>query len=218
MMTLPKKYAEEVILVCQRTVLEPLLMNEGFISANDDIWAGISAAFPMRRGEAELDQSVIQLVSFFLVTYKGKCLTHKRAKKQPEKRLIDVRAIGFSGHINESDEKDLFARDLFEPTDSGPYVNRELSEEVSLSLNSNNPISFYGYIWDPSDDLGRQHIGLFYEVPCDGEFTVLEPGLITDARFDSLETIVSNVDEYGSWSKIILSALDSQKLILKRAK
>jgi predicted NUDIX family phosphoesterase len=218
MMMLPKKYAEEIILVCQRIALEPLLKNEGYIPADDEVWAGISAAFPMRRGDAEIDQSVIQLVSFFLVTNKGECLTHKRCKKQPEKRLIDVRAVGFSGHINESDSKDLFVRDLFEPTDSTPYVNRELSEEVSLSLNSKNPISFHGYIWEPSDDMGRQHIGLLYEVPCNGEFKILEPGLIADAHFDSLETVANSIDEYSSWSKIILSAIDNQKLILRRAK
>lgn len=217
-MTLPKKYAEEIILVCQRSALEPLLRAEGFVPADDEVWAGISEAFPMRRGDAEVDQSVIQLVSFFLVTNKGECLTHKRCKKQPEKRLVDVRAIGFSGHINESDGKDLFVRDLFEPTDSTPYVNRELSEEVSLGLNSQNPISFHGYIWEPSDDMGRQHIGLLYEVPCNREFKILEPGLITDAHFDSLDTIESNIDGYGSWSKIIIAAINNKKLALQRTK
>lgn len=217
-MTLPKKYAEEIILVCQRSALEPLLKTEGFVPADDEVWAGISAAFPMRRGDAEMDQSVIQLVSFFLVMNRGECLTHKRCKKQPEKRLIDVRAIGFSGHINESDGKDLFVRDLFEPTDSTPYVNRELSEEVSLVLNSQNPISFHGYIWEPSDNMGRQHIGLLYKVPCNREFNILEPGLIADAHFDSLETIESNIDEYGSWSKIIIAAIYNKTLKLQRAK
>lgn len=217
MTTLPKKYAEEIILVCKRTALEPLLQNEGFIPADDAIWMGISEAFPMQRADAESDQSVIQLVSFFLVTNDGECLTHKRCKKQPEKRLIDIRAIGFSGHINESDGKDLFVRDLFEPNDSYPYVNRELSEEVSLSLDSNNPISFHGYIWEPSDAMGRQHLGLLYEVPCSRNFEILEPGLITDARFDSLDVIAENIDNYSSWTKIILSAINNKSLILKKA-
>ena len=217
-MKLPKKYAEEKILVCKRESLEPLLNEEGFIPPDEEIWKSVMSAFPMRRGDAENDMSVIQLVSFFLVTNNKKYLTHKRTKKQPEKRLIDVRAMGFSGHINDSDSNSLFVGDLFEPTESSPYVNRELSEEVSLTLNSQKPISFHGYIWEPSDEVGRQHIGLLYEVQSDGEFTILEPGLISDAHFDSLEEIGSEINEYGSWSKILILAIKTKALILQKEK
>lgn len=211
---LPKKYAEEIILVCKKDKLLPSLNKEGFIESNEKIWNAISLAFPMRRDRAEIEKSVIQLVSFFLVTYGNKLLTHKRCKKQPEKRLIDIRAIGFSGHINKSDGIDLTVRDLFEPTYSSPYVNRELSEEVSLNIEVSKHISFNGFIWEPSDDMGRQHIGLLYDVPCNGRFEILEPGLITNARFDSLNKIREELDNYGSWTRIILSAIEQKELTI----
>ncbi len=219
MIYLPKKYAEEIILVCDRRNFEPLVTDEGFLPCNKEIWEALSKnVFPMRRGDAEIDQSVIQLVSYFLVSHRGTFLTHKRCKKQPEKRLIDVRAIGFSGHINEADGRDLFIKDLFEPTGSFPYVNRELSEEVSLDLSSQNPISFHGYIWEPSDSMGRQHVGLMYEVPCNGDFKILEPGLISEAKFQTVEEIAKDLESYGSWSRIVLSAITDQKVLLRGVK
>ncbi|MDP3608649.1 MAG: hypothetical protein U1D41_16820 [Nitrosomonas sp.] len=211
---LAKKYADESVLVCQRSDMTPLLTHSGVLPASPLIWKAICHATPMRRIDAEADTSVIQLVSYFLILHRGKFLTHRRTKRQPEKRLTDIRSLGFSGHICKHDTNQLLGNDLFEPSlEDAPYLNRELAEEVSVKLESKNPIRFGGYIWDPSDTLGLQHLALLYIVPTNGDYKILEPGLITDARFESLLEIKSKLELYTTWSRLLINELEVNKTI-----
>jgi len=208
---LPKKYAEESVLVCSRAKLELLIHGVGVIPSCNELWAEISNAFPMKRGIAEENTDVVQLVSYFVVLNNNKLLTHKRSKRQPEKRLVNIKSVGFSGHIMESDADKLYNFDMFEPSLITPYINRELAEEVKVKLNPDFPISFVGYIWEPSDALGKQHLGLMYIVPCDGSFTIMEPGLLTQARFESMVDINSTIDNYTTWSRMVINYLNNNK-------
>lgn len=202
---MPKKYAQEMVLVCERSRLEKILGQGGLIKPNDEILSSLSSANPMLRINAENDLTVIQLVAYYIIINNGEILTHKRTKRQPEKRLVNIRSLGFSGHINTNDQLVLKTLEIFEESQNYPYITRELAEEVKINLSSNNPITFEGLLWDPSDDIGIQHLALIYYVYTDKEYEILEPGLITDARFEAVHDIKNNIDEYTTWSKIILS-------------
>lgn len=211
--TLAKKYAQERVLVVPRPLIEQSVGRRGVGPITDSLFETLMRATPMRRDLAEDTIEVTQLVAYFVVRSGNEVLTHKRSKKQPEKRLTNVRSLGFSGHMTDDDLQSLMSYDFFHGDGLGSYTNRELAEEVRVNLSSEHPISLRCCIWDPSDTLGQQHIGLVYEVPTDGKFEVLEPGLIVDARFESISSIRSSITSYTSWSQLLLAASEGDDFL-----
>ena len=53
---------------------------------------------------------------------------------------------------------------------------------------------------------GQQHLGLVYVVHAEEQFTVLEPGLITDAKFEGLPDIRAAYDKFTSWTRLLLES------------
>ena len=204
--TLPKKYASEQVLVVTYDAVSSLLPSKGVFPVNDSLLGLISVPQTMRRDLAEESTAMTQLVAYYVIINDGRLLTHRRTRRQPEKRLTDVRAIGISGHMISSDLKTLTTGDLFHEGDHAGYANRELAEEISVRVSSKAPIRLAGFIWEPVDDFGKQHLGLLYIVPAERDFRVLEPGLIGNADFVDPDQIMANIGEYTSWSKLLLDS------------
>lgn len=203
---LPKKYADEQVLVVSYDSISSLLPTVGIWPVSEPLLDLIAAPCTMRRDDAEQTTAVTQLVAYYVVTNGGRLLTHRRTRRQPEKRLTDIRAIGLSGHMTASDLQTLTTGDLFHEGERGGYANRELAEEIAVRVSSAHPIELRGFVWDPVDDFGKQHVGLLYSVPAESDFKVLEPGLIGDARFSSLAEILESIDTYTSWSRLLLQS------------
>jgi predicted NUDIX family phosphoesterase len=212
--TLPKKYAEERVIVLPYTKIQSLFPGTGVWPIQENLLQSFGGATTMRRDDAERTVDFTQLVSYFVITHGTTVLTHRRTKRQPEKRLTSVRAVGFSGHMTDSDLHNLVGRDFFHQDGRSGYANRELAEEVSVHLHSDTPIALRCCIWEPIDDFGKQHLGLVYEVPTDGSFRVLEPGLIADALFESVDDVRARVTEYSSWSRLLLERSSPDDLML----
>lgn len=204
--TLPKKYANEQVLVVTYDAVIALLPSVGVFPVNEALLELISLPQTMRRDEAEKSTAMTQLVAYYVVMNDGHLLTHRRTRRQPEKRLTDVRAIGLSGHMTTSDLNTLTTGDLFHEGDHAGYANRELAEEIAVRVSSKAPIKLAGFIWEPIDDFGRQHLGLLYIVPAEREFRVLEPGLIGSADFLTPDEISASINDYTSWSKLLLDS------------
>lgn len=213
--TLPKKYAQERVLVVPRQSIEVAVQRQGVIPVTEQLLQLFANAKSMRRDLAEETLEFTQLVAYFVVVAGTDVLTHKRSKRQPEKRLTDIRAIGFSGHMTEMDLQTFSSRDLFHGNGISGYANRELAEEVKVIISSENPISMRCCLWDSYDDLGKQHIGLVFEVPIAGSFEILEPGLITDAQFESLDDIRANLLDYTSWSQLLARSTAGNDLLAR---
>lgn len=203
---LPKKYAEESLIVVPYVTVSELLPGAGVWPVSEALLNLISTPSAMRRADAELTTEVTQLISYYVVKNGDRILTHWRTRRQPEKRLTGVRAVGLSGHMTISDLPGLTTQDLFHQGSASGYANRELAEEVSVQITSEYPISLRCCIWEPVDDFGKQHLGLVYLVPAKEEIKVLEPGLIADATFERVSDIRANYRNFTSWSRLLLES------------
>ncbi len=157
----------------------------------------------MERNLAEEDQSVIQFVSSFIVRYENKYLTYMRSKRLPESRLHNYYSIPFGGHLNPDDNLPLF--DIFDPKVAESVLVRELREELRFNKNRMPRIKFKGLLYDTSTLMGRQHLGVLYDVYLESpEFTIGERGFLMNAKFETLDEIEARINEFENWSRIIV--------------
>jgi predicted NUDIX family phosphoesterase len=204
MKSLPKKYAQEDVMVLDRSAVDEFCITcgVGHLPLNSpDI---LSRAWPMKRERAENETNYVQLVAYYLVEGCEGYLTHRRTSRQPEQRLVNVRSLGFSGHLGPKDMEELLHRDLFGADQPMGFTNRELGEEVEVKVGPQATSSLRRYIWDPSEPLGAQHLALVCHITDAKEFRILEPGLITDAKFESVEKILAKLPLYSSWTRLLL--------------
>lgn len=200
---------DEDVLVFNRDRLSEFIKSPGLETDNRDLAAVFRAAFSMPRVEAEDDTSVIQLVSFYVVSHLGLILTHKRTRRLPESRLHGFYSIGFGGHLNPDDVPTLFLNQLTDATTAYPFLNRELEEE--LILPTAPEMKFEGLLYDDSRPVSRQHIGLVYSIEVDSdEFEIGERGFLTDAKFESTDQIQERIDDFENWSQLIAQKLSSR--------
>lgn len=148
-------------------------------------------AVPMLRYLAETDASVKQIVAYVILRDRqGRIYLTRR--KDGDERLVGRASIGTGGHI-----------DGGEAFETGMY--RELKEEVGLTPDDVLYNQFSGYIYDPSDDVGKVHVGFVYLA------TVQDPSLVSIQEteklvgewvdYDTLKTIYEN-GELESWSEL----------------
>lgn len=148
-------------------------------------------AVPMLRYLAETDASVKQIVAYVILRDRqGRIFLTRR--KDGDERLVGRASIGTGGHI---DGGEAFATGM----------NRELKEEVGLTPDDVLYNQFSGYIYDPSDDVGKVHVGFVYLA------TVQDPARVSIQEkekligewvdYDTLKTIYEN-GELESWSEI----------------
>lgn len=148
-------------------------------------------AVPMLRYLAETDASVKQIVAYVILRDRqGRIYLTRR--KDGDERLVGRASIGTGGHI---DGGEAFATGMY----------RELKEEVGLTPDDVLYNQFSGYINDPSDDVGKVHVGFVYLA------TVQDPSLVSIQEtekligewvdYDTLKTIYEN-GELESWSEI----------------
>ena len=214
---LPRKYADESVLVVPYESINSILQGVGVWPVSEALLKLISTPSTMRRDDAERTTAVTQLVAYYIVLNGARLLTHRRTRRQPEKRLTAIRAIGLSGHMTTADLQTLATRDLFHQGAASGYANRELAEEVAVRVSSHEPIALQCCVWEPTDDFGKQHLGLVYVVPAEKEFRVLEPGLIADAAFQGLSEVRSSLVEFSSWSRLLLESTYFSQVLSSRA-
>jgi predicted NUDIX family phosphoesterase len=156
----------------------------------------------MRRQDAEEDDSVIQLVSVFVVRFEGRILTYKRTKRLPESRLHGYYSIGFGGHLNPEDLKPLL--NIFDPDVASPLLLRELGEELRLKGEAPR-LRYRGLLYDDSRPVSRQHLGITYDVFLQSErFEIGERGFLMDAKFETLEEIIARRENFENWSWVLI--------------
>lgn len=202
-----KALLDEDIVVFDTAILRHFFPSNGITQLDPQLgWDLISQTYPMQRVEAEATYDVIQLVSQFLVIHHGKIATHKRTRRLPEARLHGVHSLLFGGHLNPDDIAPLFSP--FDPVNGPAYITRELSEEVRI-LNGDPTLQLIGSIYDPRQDVSRQHLGVLYtvRVPDQCDIQIGERGFLQQLAFESADEIEGHLSEFENWSELVHRSL-----------
>jgi predicted NUDIX family phosphoesterase len=198
-----KALVEEQILVFPASSLARYIPGVGLFAGEFDQDALFLECVPMRRLDAEEDFSVIQLVSVFVIKHGDRYLTYKRTKRLPESRLHGVYSIAFGGHLNPEDLKPLL--NIFNPELAFPVLERELREEIRFESLGPTSISYRGMLYDDSREVSRQHLGLTYQVAAESNhFEIGERGFLIDAKYETLDEILSRREQFENWSLILI--------------
>jgi predicted NUDIX family phosphoesterase len=166
--------------------------------------------FSCKRKDAELNNSLIQLVSVFITRYKNKYLTFKRTKRLPESRLHGYYSIGFGGHITFDELLPMFnifdpnhISNLSDPNYRSIFIIKELSEELKLQYTPK--ITYRGLIYDDSKEVSIIHLGIMYDVTLDNaNYEIGERGFLIDPKFEDIQAICKRKDDFENWSQIII--------------
>jgi predicted NUDIX family phosphoesterase len=161
---------------------------------------------PMERSIAEEDDSVIQLVSGFVVQYQGRVLTYKRTKRLPESRLHGEYSVLFGGHLNPDDISPLF--NIFAP-EHACLMERELNEE--LRLHTSYKLTLRGVLYDNARAVSRQHLAIVFDVDlASPDYLVGERGFLQQDKFETWEDVSDRLGDFENWSQLLFSIYAAQ--------
>jgi len=66
-------------------------------------------------------------------------------------------------------------------------------------------LRYRGLLYDDSRPVSRQHLGITYDVFLRSEkFEIGERGFLMDAKFETLDEIISRREEFENWSWILI--------------
>lgn len=160
------------------------------------------------RADCETDESLKQFLPYLVVTNpKGELFSYYRGGAGHEARLHGNISIGLGGHVDE-----------LPPYVGGVYLHallereahRELKEEIGVSVSAH--IDFSGVIIDPTNPVGRVHLGLLAHVrlsETDWLYLELEEGMIEKGEFRSLMDLrrPETYDRLENWSRAVVDHL-----------
>ncbi len=193
---------DENILVFDRDMLRSFIPKNGLSPAQVDHNGLVNACYPMKRADAEVNFSVVQLVSVYVVRYRSQIATYKRTKRLPEKRLQSVYSCFFGGHLNPDDILPLFRLDGKEHAKY--FAERELHEEVRLASPPSS-IRFRGLLYDPRSQVSTQHLGVVFVVSLEAKaLQIGERGFLTDLRFETKSDIRRRIKQFENWSELLI--------------
>lgn len=199
---------DEYLAVFDKSILNQIVDNNGLNEVKIDSNWFKENCFSKVRKDAELDFSVVQLISVFLIKFGNNIITHTRSARAPESRLHGERSIIFGGHITYDEVNTLF--DPFDPNSSHPFIERELEEEITI-LN-NYQMTPVGLLYDSNREVSSQHLGLVYIVEMnDSEYEIGEKGYHINDELTEINDVIDNKNEYENWSVELIN-----KIIKKR--
>jgi predicted NUDIX family phosphoesterase len=159
----------------------------------------------VRRGDAETNEDLKQLIPYVIVTHGGKILCYVRGKKSGETRLASKASIGIGGHINDSDGSLSSNEDI-----SKAYkiaMEREINEE--LNIPGGYTYSTVAILNDDSNSVGRVHLGMVHMVVTnDDNVTFAEPDVIMDVSWKTLPELKA-MTNLENWSSICVEVIEA---------
>lgn len=200
--------AEEHVLVLPTSEFRALGHFQGFSPDLDTYLPALldSTELSYRpRGQMEQDPSFKQLIPYMVFRHTGadgvpQLFQYTRGGGQGEKRLHAKRSVGIGGHISTDDAEAGAIADVYRVG-----MLRELAEEVILETAYTE--TCVGLINDDETPVGQVHLGVVHL------FDVSEPLVqpreteILDAGFRPAKEILAELDQFESWSQIVVRAL-----------
>jgi predicted NUDIX family phosphoesterase len=192
----------EEVLVVDRGLVERIGMFQGLTLDTDRYLAELLDPRHYRfvvRHKAEQDESLKQLIPYFLICHDARVWCYVRGKKSGEGRLVSKASIGIGGHINNLDEN------LFEDVYSRAAI-RELEEEVRLPKGYTHRI--VGLLNDDLTPVGRVHLGVIHVLKVTSPDVSRREDVITESGFKTLAELRAMNDRLETWSQICLEQID----------
>jgi predicted NUDIX family phosphoesterase len=197
---------DEQILVIPESVIAEIGTLQGFEPDVDRFLRPIlqsdQLSFRPRR-EMETDPRFKQLIPYVLLQWTDeygeiRLFAYTRGGGSGESRLHAKRSIGIGGHISAED-----AAGGADPYRAG--MQRELDEEVEIG--SPFAESMEGLIYDPSNDVGRVHLGVVHRLVLERPAVRSNEADLADGGFVSLTELRQDFDRLETWSQLVLQAL-----------
>ncbi len=157
------------------------------------------------RGEMEQDPSFKQLIPYVLFRYvdstgTARLFQYKRGGGQGEQRLHAKRSVGVGGHISTLDAQAGTAHEVYREG-----MQRELDEEVVIEAGFTDKL--VGLINDDETPVGQVHLGVVHLYEVDSPNVHPREDDILDAGFKPIEELLNELDQFESWSEIVVKAL-----------
>lgn len=149
----------------------------------------------------EQDPSYKQLIPYCIFVHNGNVFNYRRGSAQGESRLHSKRSIGVGGHICTLD-KDGENHAYLEG------MQREIDEEISIT--GGHQDKCVGMINDDDSEVGKVHLGIVHLFELDQAKVFPKEASMLEAGFSSPEELLSERDQFESWSQICLEALFSR--------
>lgn len=197
----PMRNDLESILVVERRLIEQIGMFQGLMLDTDRYLPVLLDPRRYRfvpRHAAEEDESLKQLIPYFVITHGDRVWCYVRGKKSGEGRLVAKASIGIGGHINNED-LDLFG-DVYSTA-----ALRELTEEVAIGAPYTQKI--VALLNDDSTPVGRVHLGVVHVLRATTEDVRKAEEVITESGFRTLEELRAMRERMETWSQICLDQL-----------
>jgi predicted NUDIX family phosphoesterase len=156
------------------------------------------------RPDMETDPSFKQLIPYCILQHRDEAgvlwlYQYRRGSGQGEARLHALRSIGIGGHISSVDAAD---------GTGSPYLEglkRELEEELAIDCSFEERC--VGLLNDDGNDVGRVHLGVVHLLELDSREVRPREVDLANAGFERLENILTEIDQFETWSQICLRAL-----------
>lgn len=193
----------ENILVVERSLIERIGMFQGLMLDTDRYLPTLLKPRNYRfvpRPDAEQNDSLKQLIPYFLIVHDDRIWCYVRGKKSGETRLVAKASMGIGGHINNQD-LDLFG-DVYETA-----ALRELKEEVVIEGPYTDRIA--ALLNDDSTPVGRVHLGVVHVLRTTTNDVRKREGVITESGFRTLDELRAMRDRMETWSQICLDQMDA---------
>lgn len=204
-MSATETQTEEHILVVPESVVTSIGTIVGFEADVDRFLPSILRSDQLSfqpRSQMEADPSYKQLIPYVLLEWNDngvtKLFTYTRGGGGGEARLHAKRSVGIGGHISRED-----AADGTDPYSTG--MQRELSEEVQLE--SGYQESRVGLLYDPSNDVGKVHLGVVHKFVLDEPHVKSNEAELAEGGFVSIDELRNDIDRLETWSQLAITAL-----------
>ena len=153
-----------------------------------------------------IGSQLVQVLPYVVLTYKGQVLTYARSPSGGEAKLHGLRSIGFGGHIDIEDfvEAKNSYGDAQMHSSIAIATERELDEELGLSIQINTLDEFKYCLIDTTNPVGQVHMGspVFIEID---DPSILKPNHeILDLKWVTEDQLQKDKDLYEGWSQILI--------------
>jgi len=197
---------EEQILVIPESFILSIGTIDGFESDVDRFLNPILSSDQLSfkpRSAMEIDPRFKQLIPYVLLEWTDsegdtKLFTYTRGGGGGEKRLHAKRSVGIGGHISDED-----AANGTDPYATG--MHREISEEIQLE--SSYRESTEGLLYDPSNDVGKVHLGVVHRFVLSTPSVKSNEADLADGGFVSVDELKADLNQLETWSQIAIKAL-----------
>jgi len=155
----------------------------------------------MERDLAEKDENFLQIIPYTIVRKNNDIFAYRRLKKGKESRLHAKMSIGVGGHV------DMLNSFTSNWNTVNATIMNELYEELDITTSTTflTPKYMDLVIFDPSNEVGRVHLGLVYEVELEDRSATVRETDKLEGRFYTIDELKEvKEEEYENWTNITL--------------